>query len=210
MKLKVYDDPFKSARIIMDDDLAIKYATYYKKKNRLKNQGRVAYKDSTKSKFYDAERRFEKKWPCTIKFNSINEAQKYAKRVCKSKLWVELTQSRGYKNVIIVAKKLVKDPATAGTSWGYKIQLDQTCGFDQYVLLHELAHSAGYMHHDVSYRKVLLRLVSRFMGVDAAKLLKSEIKKAGLKMIIKNIPIKTPKQWLIDYNKMADMRKLIK
>jgi len=65
---------------------------------------------------------------------------------------------------------------------------------NEYVLLHELAHSSGNMHHDISFRKDLLRLVSRFIGRDAAKILKEEFKNAGLKMSRK-ASILDPVEW---------------
>tara|TARA_B100001093_G_C26856399_1_gene1027634 strand:- start:4503 stop:5177 length:675 start_codon:yes stop_codon:yes gene_type:complete len=209
MEFKSPTNMYQLALPLMGHDLAMKYADYYQRKTRLSTKGRVAFKDSTRSKFYDAERRFENKYGNGINFNNIEDAQKYAKRVCKSKLWKELTETKGSKDVIVFAKKLVRNSATAGSSWGYKIQLDQMCGMNEFTLLHEMAHSAGYMHHDISYRKAFLRLVSRFMGMDAAKKFKAEIKRAGLKMIIKNT-IKTPEQWLKDYIKMTNLRKKIK
>lgn len=202
-----------SAQVYLDSiqllgrELAEKYADYYERKTRLKNSGRVAFKDSTMSKFYSAERRFENKYGSGIPFYHIDDAQEYANRVCKSKLWKEITKDRGHKNVTIKSKKRVSNAATAGVSYGHLIQLDPTCGMSEYVLLHELAHSAGYMHHDISYRKILLKLVSRFMGIESAKRLKDEIKKAGLKMIVKST-IKSPDDWLKDYHKMKNLRKL--
>lgn len=192
---------------ILGRELAEKYADYYERKTRLKNAGRVAFKDSTMSKFYSAERKFENKYGSGIPFYHIDDAQEYANRVCKSKLWKELTKDRGYKTVTIRSKKRVSNAATSGVSYGHLIQLDPTCGMSEYVLLHELTHSAGYMHHDISYRKTLLKLVSRFMGIESAKRLKDEIKKAGLKMIVKST-IKSPEVWLQDYNKMKNLRKL--
>jgi hypothetical protein len=61
------------------------------------------------------------------------------------------------------------------------------------------------MHHDVSFRQTLIKLVSRFMGVAAAKALKGEFKKAGLKMSVRS-KILSPEAWLDSVNKMKKLR----
>ena len=90
-------------------------------------------------------------------------------------------------------------------SYGGRVQLDRNYGLNQYVLLHELAHECGNRHHDIQFRKDLIRLVSRFMGRAQAKCLLGEFRKKKLKMSRKQ-NIKTPEQWLAGYLKMEGLR----
>lgn len=198
------EQAFNMAYRLFDLDTATKYSVYIQKKLRAKKYGRTAYKDSTKTKVYESEWAFQKQVKIK-KFADYNEARKYMKNILKSKTWESVVTSRGCSDPFLIEKKKVSNERTAGVSWGHKIQLSSQCGLDQYTLLHELAHSAGYMHHDVSFRQCLLKLVSRFMGREAAKILKTEFKKNGLKMTLKN-KIMTPEQWYESYIKMKRLR----
>jgi len=90
----------------------------------------------------------------------------------------------------------------AGRAWGHHIELNTTRGLDdlpiglnQYVLLHELAHSVGNMHHDTEFRIDLLKLVSRFIGKEQATYLKKCFKEKKLKLSIsKNVL--NPDAWM--------------
>jgi len=81
-------------------------------------------------------------------------------------------------------------------------------GMDAYTLLHEMAHCAGHMHHDVSFRQCILRLTSRFIGVEAAKFLKKCFKEQGLKMSVRQ-GLKSPEEWLVGYQRLAAAREKI-
>ena len=61
------------------------------------------------------------------------------------------------------------------------------------------------MHHDVSFRVTLVKLVSRFLGTDMAKELKKQFRKNKLKMSVGQT-IKSPLQWLESYKRMEAMR----
>jgi hypothetical protein len=50
----------------------------------------------------------------------------------------------------------------------------------KYILLHELAHCLGHMHHGRSFRQCVLELVGTFMGTAEKKLLKAQFKKHKL------------------------------
>ena len=199
-----------AVRILQNYDLAHKYMDYVRKKERTKKTGRTAYKDSSQSKVYSAEFKFTKEFLASggslIQFKDYNDAEKYLKRVLRSKLWENLTKSKGHKEVRLMPKKdMGYKSRTAGVSWGRTIQLCPRDGLNQYVLLHELAHSAGNMHHDVPFRQDLVKLISRFVGRDAAKLLKAKFREAGLKMSTKST-IKTPQEWYTSYIKMNELR----
>ena len=84
----------------------------------------------------------------------------------------------------------------------WTVRLQPSCGMNKWVVLHELAHSAGHMHHDVPFRQALLKLISRFLGVEVAKELKRQFRKNKVKMTVSQT-IKSPEKWLQDYNKMG-------
>ena len=198
------EQAFNMANRLFGLDMATKYSVYVQKKLRAKRYVRTASKDSTKNKVYQSEWDFQKQVEIK-KFADYDEARKYMKNILKSKTWKSVVTNRGHSDPFLIEKKKVSNERTAGMSWGYKIQLSSQSGLDQYTLLHELAHSAGYMHHDVSFRQCLLKLVSRFMGREAAKILKTEFKKRGLKMTLKT-KIMTPEQWYDSYIKMKGLR----
>ena len=76
---------------------------------------------------------------------------------------------------------------------------------NKWVVLHELAHTAGHMHHDVPFRQALVKLISRFLGTEVAKELKRQFRQRKVKMTVSQ-NIQSPEKWLENYNKMAAMR----
>lgn len=195
MRIRIESEAFRAAEAAgLDNDNCIKYHYYVEKRKRINRTGRAAFKDSTKDKVYSAEFAFQRRYGKENfkKFNSYDTARAYLKRVIKSKLWQQLAQGRYVE--LIEKKNMGGRSRTAGVSWGSRIQLCPNYGMNEYVLLHELAHSSGNMHHDISFRKDLLRLVSRFIGREAAKILKEEFKNAGLKMSRK-ASILDPVEW---------------
>ena len=160
----------------------IEYQTYLLKHSRKQNKGAVG-NDTEKTKTYTAEWRFEQQLRNKIKdFGNIVEAQKYATKVVKSKTWRKLLdeKDRSLSTVNVVAKKRSTGRNTAGWARGNTVTLDMMCGLDEYTLLHEMAHCLGNWHHGRSFRRDLLKLVSRFMGSDAAKTLKASFKESKL------------------------------
>lgn len=197
------DKPYveKCKALGWDNDTTQKYLDYRTKRSRTVSRGRTAFKDSTQNKVYTAEFKYHKTYGYGIKFKTIEECDKYVQRVTKSKLWLELSGGDGRK-VITVSKN--KCRRWAGRAWGSHIDLAPS-GYNQYVILHELAHCSGNMHHDVSFRQDLIKLISRFIGRKEAKHLKKCFLSDGLKMTIKST-VKNPLDWLASYNKMAAMR----
>jgi|MDSZ01.2.fsa_nt_gb hypothetical protein len=187
-----------------EDSMIQKYLDYRRKRSSTLKRNRSCYSDSTKSKVYSAEWAFQKIHGTGIQFKDYGEARSYLKRVLKSKLWKDLCKGHP-RHVDIIEKRNVKRAATAGVSYGGRVQLDRNYGLNQYVLLHELAHECGNRHHDIQFRKDLIRLVSRFMGRAQAKCLLGEFRKKKLKMSRKQ-NIKTPEQWLAGYLKMEGLR----
>lgn len=146
-------------------------------------------KDSERQKCYSAEWAFQAKCgPLIPKFKDIGEAQKFAKKIYKSKTWQKIWSEKCNDDVLailnsnpaVVAKQRSSGRGTAGWSNGHSVTLDTRVGLDAYTLIHELTHCLRNMHHGRSFRKDLLVLVSRFLGREAAKVLKEEFKSRKL------------------------------
>jgi putative metallohydrolase (TIGR04338 family) len=187
-----------------------KYEAYVQRRMLIKRTGRSAFSDSQKNKVYSAEHAFEAKFQSTVRkfkqFSDYNEAEKYLKKVLASKTWQKLTDRT---NITLIEKRDMGNRSrTAGVAYYNKIQLCPRYGMNEYVLLHELAHCAGHMHHDVSFRKTLLKLVSRFIGIEAAAMLKAEFKSKNLKMARKSTVL-TPEQWIASVEKIKIMKKTV-
>jgi hypothetical protein len=139
-----------------------------------------------------------------LKFDK-DGAVKYVKRITKSKLWQELTKDGGRKNPTVKFFTERKERTLGMATWSGELFLNPRTGLTQYVILHEMAHLCGNMHHDIGFRIDLVRLCSRFMGREMARQLKQSFRKDGLKM---NVPksVKTPEEWYKSYLKMEKMR----
>lgn len=191
------------------NELIQKYLNYVQSKQRVIKTGRTAFTDSGKGKTYKAEWKFQAKFKYDIKdFDNFKEANAFMKRVIKSKLWKELCKEK-YGDRLVPSLDVVSFRGrTAGRAYGYRIELCAMNGMDAYTLLHEMAHCAGHMHHDVSFRQCILRLTSRFIGVEAAKFLKKCFKEQGLKMSVRQ-GLKSPEEWLVGYQRLAAAREKI-
>lgn len=181
-----------------EDTMIMKYLAYRQKRINTVRRGRTAYKDSMQSRVYEAETQYSHNCGEGERFKTIEECDRYVQRITKSKLWKELS---GGKSITVSSSAMRR---YAGIAYGSHIKLAPS-GFNQYTILHELAHCCGNMHHDVSFRQDLLKLVSRFIGRDNAKTLKFAFKTHGLKLSVKQ-SVKSPEQWLKQYNKMELMR----
>ena len=189
-----------------DVELVRKYNAYVRKRTRQVLTGRVSYrKDGSQNKCYRAEWNFNASNGYGIEFANIKEAQKYCERIQKSKTYRDLNGQYTY----VVAKKDMgsRSRFTGMAYTNGKITLCPRNGMNQYTLLHEMAHQCGARHHDVRFRQILVKLVSRFMGRDMAKKLKQEFRNVGLKMS-QTSTIKSPQKWLEDYYRMQRLREL--
>lgn len=184
-----------------------KYDEYLLRFSRVKRRGRSAYKDSEKTKVYSAESTFLHEYykigGVNKNFKDYDEVLRVMNNIISSKTWSKLSGSR---NVRLVQKRdMGMRSRTAGVAtWG-QITLCPTSGFNMYVLLHELAHVAGHMHHDLSFRQTLVKLVSRFMSAKAGDLLKKTFRSSGLRMHRKTTTM-TAQQWVRTYRRMAAVR----
>ena len=167
------------------DALKMLYGEYVRKHSHKQNRGAAGRRDSEKSKTYQAEFAFQRRYKVR-KFATIEEAQKRAKQIYKTKKWQKVwklerdTTRDLMKKPAVVLKERNTGRGTAGWTDGWAVILDKKAGLDEYTLLHELAHCLGHMHHGRSFRRALLELVGAFIGADAKKILKEEFKKRKL------------------------------
>ena len=200
-------DAYQMAVGKMGHDLAMKYADYFSTKQKTIKTGRLhnSYVDSGRNKVYKSEWATEAKFPECKQSMSEKEITKFFKRVVKSKTYQTLSE-KGNSNPSLEFMKTVNYNARiAGQATYGKIRLQPSCGMNKWVVLHELAHTAGHMHHDVPFRQTLVKLISRFLGVEVAKELKRQFRKNKVKMTVSQV-IMSPEKWLDNYNKMAALR----
>ena len=192
----------------MNNDLAHKYANYFHKKSRAIRTGRLQASgvDSGRNKVYQSEFALQRKYPDSSEIISEKDCRKYFNRIVKSKTYQSLvTGSRGQSDPQLRFMKASSSPRVAGQASWNGVALRPMVGTNKYTILHELAHTAGHMHHDVSFRVTLVKLVSRFLGTQMAKDLKKEFRSRKLKMSVSQ-NIMSPLKWLEGYNRMAAMR----
>jgi hypothetical protein len=200
-------DAYQMAVGKMGHDLAMKYADYWSKKQKAIKTGRLqnSYVDSGRNKVYKSEWATEAKFPEVKKSMTEKEITKFFKRVVKSKTYQTLSE-KGNSNPSLEFMKTVNYNARiAGQATYGKIRLQPSCGMNKWVVLHELAHTAGHMHHDVPFRQTLVKLISRFLGTEVAKELKRQFRARKVKMTVSQV-IMSPEKWLDNYNKMAALR----
>ena len=196
----------------MGNDLANKYANYVSKKLKQQKTGRLqnSYVDSGRNKVYQSEFATERKFPECKKSMTEKELTKFFKRVVKSKTYQTLSEKGNSNPTLEFMKNVNYNARIAGQATSYgKIRIQPSCGMNKWVILHELAHTAGHMHHDLPFRQTLVKLISRFLGTEVAKELKRQFRAHKVKMSVSQT-IKSPEKWLEDYNKMAAMRAKVK
>lgn len=201
-------DAYQMALPKMGHDLANKYADYFQKKTRQIKRNRLqnSHVDSGRNKVYQSEFATERKFPECRKSMTEKEITKYYKRVVKSKTYQTLASERGQLNPPLRIMKQVNYNARVAGQASYRgVALQPSCGMNKWVVLHELAHTAGHMNHDVGFRQTLVKLISRFLGTEVAKELKRQFRERKVKMSVSQT-ILSPEKWLFNYRKMEAMR----
>ena len=217
-------DAYQAASKIMSHDYANKYANYWSKKNKTIKSGKSAFKDSGRQKTYNAEFKAIREYKCPTlqetkngaceekrraQFKTLNwkETVKYCKKIAKSKTYKKLCEntigsSVGKLNVSI--EKAAFRGATAGqATWYGAIRLkENNC---PYTIIHEFAHLCGNMHHDIGFRRDVIKLASVFIGKEFGNQLKKEFKDAKLK-ITTGSHIMSPEQWIASVMRMEKIR----
>ena len=157
------------------------YHQYLRRHKKKHSMARFTSRDTESGKLYKAEWAIESKLKnCSknISFDTIEDVEKVLKRIIKSNTWSKLTKRRN----IYVGFKKKNGRGFAGRAFGGYIELDRKNGNSLYVLLHELAHEAGAMHHGRTFRNNLLALVGAFLGSEIKRALTKEFRKRNLKI----------------------------
>jgi len=190
-------------------ELIQKYDRYYDKKVHLIEKGRTTrINDSKVNKVYVAENRSVRKFKDQLPSLSDEEMNKAFKRIVKSKTYQKLVEAKsdgkGHKTPILWIKDKLNGGCQGMAHYNGLIELQTNRNL--YILLHELAHTAGHMHHDVGFIQAILKLSSRFISREFAKDLKKSFKKSKIKTTI-STHIKTPLEWFEGYERLSAARK---
>ena len=206
-------DAYQAAAKIMSHEYANKYANYWSKKNKVIKTGKANFKDAGRQKTYNSEfaaiAEYKNKYPNCTKFKRLNwkQSQKYFKKVAKSKTYQDLCKKEDASRYGRLDPQLELAHfrgATAGqATWYGTMRLQETnC---PYTIIHEFAHLCGNMHHDIGFRRDVIKLSSRFFGVEFAKMLKGQFKKNKLKVTVSQ-HIMTPEKWIESVMRMEKIR----
>ena len=194
---------FMSIEIRADIRLREQHCLYLiKHHNKAKaHNGGSAYhmKDSEKTKTYQAEWQLEKLYPHIDEKMSKKETERYVRRICKSKFWSGYPTPR-----IEWMKDMGGRTRVSANATEHRIRFSPS-GASKYVVLHELAHVAGYMNHGRGFRLMVLKLVSRFLGREVSASLKSLFKERGLKTSKIREPLEY-EQWKERYVRLSESR----
>ena len=206
-------DAYQAAVKIMGHDYANKYANYWSKKNKTIKSGKANFKDSGRQKTYNAEfaalAEYRKLYPNDARFKRLDwkGTVKLCKKISKSKTYKKLCEntvgsSVGKINVTI--EKANFRHATAGqATWYGAIRLKEVnC---PYTIIHEFAHLCGIMHHDIGFRRDVIKLASVFIGKEFGNELKKQFKDAKLKITTGN-HIMSPDKWIESVVRMEKIR----
>ena len=206
-------DAYQAASKIMSHEYANKYANYWSKKNKTIKSGKANFKDSGRQKTYNAEfkalAKYGKLYPNDARFKTVNwkGSQKLFKKIAKSATYQKLCDntvgsSRGRNNPTL--EKANFRGATAGqATWFGAMRLkENNC---PYTIVHEFAHLCGNMHHDIGFRRDVIKLSSMFLGKEFGNILKKCFKEAKLK-ITTGSHIMSPEQWITSVMRMEKIR----
>ena len=206
-------DAYQAASKIMSHDYANKYANYWSKKQKTIKSGKANFKDSGRQKTYNAEfkalREYKSLYPNDARFKFLNwkGSQKLFKKIAKSATYQKLCDntvgsSSGRNNPTL--EKAAFRGATAGqATWFGAMRLkENNC---PYTIVHEFAHLCGNMHHDIGFRRDVIKLSSMFLGKEFGNILKKCFKEAKLK-ITTGSHIMSPEQWIASVMRMEKIR----
>tara|TARA_R110002153_G_scaffold193354_2_gene346728 strand:+ start:5142 stop:5792 length:651 start_codon:yes stop_codon:yes gene_type:complete len=206
-------DAYQGAVKIMSHEYANKYANYWSKKQKVIKTGKANFKDSGRQKTYNAEfaaiAEYRNKYPNDVKFKSLDwkQSQKYFKKIAKSKTYKDICIKQDASKPGVTKPILEKAHfrgATAGqATWYGSMRLAENNS--PYTIVHEFAHLCGNMHHDIGFRRDVIKLSSRFLGTEFAKMLKGQFKKSKLKITVSQ-HIMSPEKWIESVIRMDKIR----
>ena len=182
----------------MTDDYILKekHKQYLKEFKYKQNKGAYRKKDSEKQKTYNAEHVYYK--TMGTKYNSTEkELKDLHKRIVNSKTW--------FNNSVIKYKPKLEFSNKLGGAYASKYSIRIGGMMCKEVLIHELAHSIGNLHHGRSFRQSQVMLTGRFLGAEHKKALMKAYKEAGLSYGKARKP-KSYEQWVKSYRHMQKIK----
>jgi hypothetical protein len=206
-------DAYQDASKIMAHEYANKYADYWTKKTKTIKSGKANFKDSGRQKTYNAEFRalrvYKDKYPNDARFKFLDwkGSQKLFKKIAKSATYKKLCENevgstKKSTNCSLVKKKFRGATAGRATWYGAMELQENNC---PYTIVHEFAHLCGNMHHDIGFRRDVIKLSSMFLGKEFGNILKKSFKDAKLK-ITTGSHIMSPEQWIASVMRMEKIR----
>lgn len=140
-------------------------------------------RDSQRSKVYKAERAVftDNGLRGKADYTKESQLQRRVAHLCNTQTVKKLRQEFGFSYMREVKVRLVHGYGGA-KSFGGRIHFT-TGSCHDWIILHELAHeiAPAHVHHHWPFAYVYLRLVSAFMGAEAAKKLKRSFKRHGVR-----------------------------
>lgn len=181
-----------------------KYNRYVERQRRKYNHQRGKHshlRDSQQTKCYSAEWKYLEMYPELKECMSKEDAEKFFKRITKSKMW----KDNGWPTNLVWLKDMGDKRRLNGYAQDGMVRTVSLSpsGCSKYTIIHELTHCMGYWNHDRLFRIWLVKMVSRFFGVKEAKDLKQCFKDKGLKMSKPREPLAYG-QWLEKYNRLVN------
>ena len=206
-------DAYQAASKIMSHEYANKYANYWSKKNKTIKSGKANFKDSGRQKTYNAEfkalREYKGMYPKDVRFKFLDwkGSQKLFKKIAKSATYKKLCENdigstKKSTNCSLVKKTFRGATAGRATWYGAMELQENNC---PYTIVHEFAHLCGNMHHDIGFRRDVIKLASMFLGKEFGNILKKSFKDAKLK-ITTGSHIMSPEQWIASVMRMEKIR----
>ena len=209
-------DAYQDASKIMAHEYANKYADYWTKKTKTIKSGKANFKDSGRQKTYNAEFKALAEYKSKSKENMLDPrfrtldwkgSQKLFKKIAKSATYKKLCENeigstKKSTNCSLVKKKFRGATAGRATWYGAMELQENNC---PYTIVHEFAHLCGNMHHDIGFRRDVIKLASVFIGKEFGNQLKKEFKDAKLK-ITTGSHIMSPEQWIASVMRMEKIR----
>ena len=206
-------DAYQAASKIMSHEYANKYANYWSKKNKTIKSGKANFRDSGRQKTYNAEfdalAKYGKMYPHDARFQMLDwkGTQKLFKKISKSKTYYKLCDNEvgsTKKNYLPTLEKANFRNATAGqATWYGAMRLKENN--HPYTIIHEFAHLCGNMHHDIGFRRDVIKLSSMFLGKEFGMILKKSFKDAKLKITTGSY-ILPPGNWIEKVIRMEKIR----
>ena len=209
-------DAYQDASKIMAHEYANKYADYWTKKTKTIKSGKANFKDSGRQKTYNAEFKALAEYKRKSKENMLDPrfrtldwkgSQKLFKKIAKSATYKKLCENeigstKKSTNCSLVKKKFRGATAGRATWYGGMELQENNC---PYTIVHEFAHLCGNMHHDIGFRRDVIKLSSMFLGKEFGNILKKCFKDAKLK-ITTGSHIMSPEQWIASVMRMEKIR----